>query len=100
MGSIEAARQAGATEAASNSSRTTAIARLSTTGSKGLTSYNSELSKREVAADPNNPRMQPASASLPADDNTTTRIPERRDPNAIRIAISWLRSAKENATTV
>ncbi len=55
----------------------------SATGSNGLTSYNIELSEREVAADPNNPRMHPASPSLPADDNTSPRIPERRDPNAI-----------------
>src|SRR5579871_1283460 len=100
IGSMEAARQAGAMDAAMTRSSTAAIARLRTVGSDGLTSNRSELSNWEAANAPINPRMHPASPSLAADTNTSLKIPVRCEPNAIRIAISWLRRAKVKAITL
>jgi len=100
MGSTEAARRAGSKEATKASMRTKTAASVSTSGSNGLTPNKNESNRCETAEAPSNPTAQPMIASFAAEVRTSGRIPDRCEPNAIRIAISWLRKAAENAMTL
>ena len=95
MGLMEAARCAGSNEATKASISTETAASASTNGSKGLTPNKNEFSRCEAAAAPSNPKMQPAIASLAAEEKTRRRIPDRCEPNAIRMAISCARRAAD-----
>src|ERR1700723_1646726 len=97
IGSTDAARRAGMTEAAEASRNTEAAASTITSGSKGLTPKRNERNSPEAAAAPPRPRTQPAAASLRPEAKTRRMIPERCDPSAMRIAISRSREATENA---
>ena len=99
MRSINAARRAGSNEA-SHARSSTKTARLSTSGSKGLTPNRKESSSRETAATPNSPNTHPSIATFAADAKTRRRMSAHCDPKAIRMAISCARRAAEKAMTL
>ena len=94
MGSVLDARLAGSAEAASASSSIAMAESASTPGSNGLTSNRKERSRREAATAPAKPNPQPTDASLAPELRINRITPERRQPSAMRTAISCSRNAR------
>src|SRR5215813_5765601 len=80
MRSMEPARRAGSNEARHARSSTKTAARLSTSGSNGLTPNRKEPSSRDAAATPNSPTAHPSTATLDADAKTRRKMPALCDP--------------------
>ena len=98
-GVIELPRD-GTADASSASANTVIAASASTRGSNGLT-WNKKLRKRlEAAAAPAKPIKTPVTASFDPEINTSRTISPRCEPRAMRIAISCVRMAAENAITL
>lgn len=100
IGSMEAARCAGIAEAARVSKKTAITARISTGPSNGLTPNRKERRRPEAAVAAAKPITQPMMASFVPETGIKRMIPERCEPNAIRIAISCTRDATEKAVTL
>lgn len=99
MGFVAAARRAGSNEIPiANTNREIADS-ASTSGSSGLTAKRSILKSREASNVPKRPRAHPAIASFAPVMTIKPTILERREPRAIRIAISCVRSTAEKAMT-
>jgi len=92
---MQAARCAGSNDAIKASISTNAAARVRTSGSKGLTPNRNDCSRCDAAVAHTSPRAQPTAASLAAEVKISFKIPDRCEPNAKRMAISWVRRAAE-----
>lgn len=99
MGSTEAARRAGRDAAKDEQMKSKIIAPAITKLSIGVTSYSRLESNRVDPKDAANPIAAPIAVSETACRIVRRQTRSRVAPRAIRIAISVLRSATENAMT-